>query len=78
MHHLLAQGNRGKNFAVRREKNARQTRSLPCVLFRRTAKSLFVVRFFFAVRPIKNARQRSSLPCARYKTHGKDFDARQT
>jgi hypothetical protein len=53
MHHLLAQGNRGKNFAVRREKNARQTRSLPCVLFRRTAKSLFVVRFFFAVRPIK-------------------------
>jgi hypothetical protein len=35
------------------------------------------VRFFFAVRYIKNARQTSSLPCARYKTHGKDFDARQ-
>jgi hypothetical protein len=36
------------------------------------------VRFFFAVRYIKNARQTSSLPCARNKTHGKDFDARQT
>jgi hypothetical protein len=63
---------------VRHEENARQTKSLPCVFFERTAKSLFVVRFFFAVRFIKNARQISSLPCARKKTHGKDFDARQT
>jgi hypothetical protein len=39
---------------------------------------LFGMRFFFAVRYIKNARQTSSLPCARNKTHGKDFDARQT
>jgi hypothetical protein len=67
-----------KNFAVRYNKNARQTRSLPCVFSRRTANNLFGVRFFFAVRYIKNARQTSSLPCARNKTHGKDFDARQT
>jgi hypothetical protein len=65
--------------------------TLPCVVkktygkqyvcrafyFRRTAKSLFVVRFFFAVCPIKNALQKSFLPCARNKTHGKNFDARQ-
>jgi hypothetical protein len=56
MHHLLARGNRGKNFAVRREKNARQTRSLPCVLFRRTAKSLFAVRFFFCRASYKKRR----------------------
>jgi hypothetical protein len=41
--------------------------------FRRTAKSLFAVRFCFVTRRIKNARQ-----SARYKTNGKDFDARQT
>jgi hypothetical protein len=64
-----------KYFVVRYNKNARQTRSLPC---RRTANNLFGVRFFFVVRYIKNARQTSSLLCARNKTHGKDFDARQT
>jgi hypothetical protein len=67
-----------KYFAVRYNKNARQTTCLPCVFPRRTANNLFGVRFFFAVRYIKNARQTSSLPCARNKTHGKDFDARQT
>jgi hypothetical protein len=66
-------------FAVSHGENARQTISLPCVFFERTAKSLFVVRFFFAVRSIKNARQISSLLCARKKkTHGKDFGAQQT
>jgi hypothetical protein len=39
--------------------------------FERTAKSLFVVRFFFAVRSIKNARQISSLLCARKKRTAK-------
>jgi hypothetical protein len=39
---------------VRGGENARQTRYLPC-FFRRTAKCLFAVRFFFVMRPIKNA-----------------------
>jgi hypothetical protein len=52
-----------KYFAVRRGENTRQTR-------------YFAARFIFDAR--QNARQRASLPCARYKTHGKDFDARQT
>jgi hypothetical protein len=42
-----------KYFAVRYNKNAWQTRSLPCVFPRRTTNNFFDVRFFFAVRYIK-------------------------
>jgi hypothetical protein len=42
-----------KYFVVGRGENARQTRSLSCVFFKRTANSLFAVRFFFAMRPVK-------------------------
>jgi hypothetical protein len=45
-------------FAVRQNKNARQTIFLPGV--------------FFTVRRGKCARQSSSLPCARKYAHGKD------
>jgi hypothetical protein len=57
-------------FAVRQEKNARQTISLPCVEGKTHDKHFFAERFFrralwrkrtakilFAVRPKKNARQ---------------------
>jgi hypothetical protein len=63
-------------FAVRLEKNARQTISLSCVEGKRTTNNFFA-GCFFALRYGGDARQRSSLPCARKKTHGKDFHVRQ-
>jgi hypothetical protein len=51
-------------FAVRQNKNARQTIFLPGVFYYRA--------------PWKIARQSSSLPCARKYAHGKDRNARQS
>jgi hypothetical protein len=70
--HFLRKWKRGKYFAVCREENARQTISLPCVLFPAHGKELVYRAFFFcrvpykrrtanklfAVHPKLNARQR--------------------